>query len=140
MLEWAVAILTLAALCIAVWELRENAKIAGQAHAREAWLKYLELGFHNPQFGSTDLIMNHLKLTNFKDLENVDSWEGEQYLWYVDIMLESCESLINFFPKDAWIETIENNIGFHIIAIRHTWIKERTCYSNKLASIVDNLV
>lgn len=139
-LEWLVALLTLAALCIAVWELRANAKIAGQTHAREAWLRYLELGIQYPQFGSTRIAKKNLNISAIEDLYLLETDETERYLWFVDILLESCESLVNYFPEYEWQKTISYNISLHREAIEYNWNTEKDFYSKKLREKVETIL
>ena len=138
-LEWVVAVATVIALLIAAWELRANARNGGQTHAREAWMKYLELGLQYPELGSDDIAMQHFKMKTIHDLFHSKSVAVERYIWFLDIMLEACESLIDYFPTDSWKNTIKFNIRLHEKSLRHIWVDECDFYSKALCDLVDEV-
>ena len=131
-----VALTTVIAVGIAVWELRENARISGQTHAREAWMRYLELGFHNPEYGSTELAIACLKLQSVSELWDKGSVESERYWWFLDVMMEATESLLRYFPEREWKNTIKYNLYLHRGALSYFWTDEEKFYSRELSDIV----
>ena len=135
-LDLVVAATTIGALLFAASEIKENSKIAGQAHAREAWLRYLDLGFQNPQYGSTQLALRHLKMDEVEELWSKESNETEKYWWFLDTMMEACESLINYFPEQEWRNTIKFNLGLHVESLQMIWAEERDFYSESLREFV----
>ena len=139
-LEWIVAIATVVALLIAAWELRANAKISGQAHAREAWMRYLELGLQYPEYSSTEVTLKILKVPNVIRLWEKESRETLKYWWFFDCMMEACESLVNYFPEREWRNTIRYNLLLHEKALRFTWDNEKSYYSDKLNAIVTEVL
>lgn len=139
-LEWVVAAATVIALVVAAWELRASARTAGQAHAREAWSKYLELGFHHPQYGSTEMAIEKLGLKSAQALYEAGTEGAERYWWFLDIMLESCESLVNYFPEREWKNTIKFNLRLHRPAIRVTWKSEAGFYSDRLCRMMQEVL
>jgi hypothetical protein len=138
--NWIVTGVTATGLIVALWQLFQNNKIAGQAHAREAWMRYLEHGFQHPEYGSTDLAIQNLDVNNIHDLWNNEILETERYWWFLDIMMESCESLVKYFPQKEWKNTIQFNLRIHADAIKLMWDGERHLYSNKLCNIVDEVL
>jgi hypothetical protein len=134
-----VAVATVIAVLIAVWELRANAKTSGQTHAREAWMRYLDMGFNNPQFGSTQMAIKHLKIKDITDLWDAGTLDTERYWWFLDIMMEAAESLVNYFPEKSWQDTIKYNISLHEEAVRFLWQAEKGYYSDNLNDLVDEV-
>ena len=140
LLEWLLAIMTMIGLCFAGWELRANARISGQAHAREAWMRYLEHGINYPEYGSTQLAIQELGLKNLEELWIKETRETERYWWFLDIMMESCESLVNYFPENEWQNTIEYNLRLHAEALKLIWYAERQFYSENLGRLVTKVI
>lgn len=138
--DMAVGVATILALVLAGWQLRQNAKIAGQTHARGAWLRYLELGLQYPQYGSTEIAKRTLNVKSIEEIYLQESPESEAYLWFVDIMMESCESLVNYFPHKEWQDTIRYNISLHKGTIKHSWKSEGKFYSNNLQVLIGEVL
>lgn len=138
--DWVVAIATVIALVFAAWQLRANAKSAGQSHAREAWMLYLQLGLQNPDLSTVKFAMKSLKMGSVHELISGGVIGSERYLWFLSVMLEACESLIEYFPSDHWIETIKFNLSLHQEAIRLLWQREACFYSEALCDIVQEFL
>ncbi|HYD23889.1 MAG TPA: hypothetical protein VEB68_03770 [Croceibacterium sp.] len=138
--DWVVTVATAVGVFLAVWQLRQNAKIAGQTHARDAWIRYLEHGFQHPEYGSTELAMQCLGVSDVRQLWNEETPENERYWWFLDIMMESSESLINFFPQREWQNTIKFNLRLHAVAIRLMWKGEKQFYSDLFCELVEEVL
>lgn len=138
--DWIVTVATVGAILIAAWELRASSRNAGQTHAREAWMQYLSLGLQNPELGATNFTIDHFKMKSVNELIEGNSIESERYLWFLDIMMEACESLINYFPTDIWKNTIKFNIRLHKGAIEALWTNERNFYSAELGKIIEEVL
>lgn len=131
---------TVIAVLIAGWELRSGTKISGQTHARDAWLRYLECGFQNPQFGSTALALRHCSQPSAASLWEIETNDSERYFWFLDLMMEAAESLVNYFPEKEWENTIKYNISLHKEAIIFLWDGEKNYYSERLVRIVTEVI
>lgn len=138
--NWIVTAAAVIGIAVALWQQFQNNKIAGQAHAREAWVRYLEHGFQNPEYGSTALAMEKLGVNDVHDLWNNETQDNERYWWFLDLMMESCESLVNFFPHREWKNTVKFSVRNHADAIRIMWDGERHMYSEALCRIVDEVL
>jgi hypothetical protein len=119
--DWIVAISTVIALFFAAFQLRANARSAGQTHAREAWLMYLELGLQNPDLGSDQLAIKQFEFANASELIAGEKLDSERYLWFQSVMLEACESLLEYFPQETWTSTIKFNLSLHKEVLRLMW-------------------
>jgi hypothetical protein len=142
MQEWAdliVAVATVVAVLIAAWELRASAQTSGQTHAREAWLRYLELGLANPQFGTTKFALKHLKINSVEVMWGLGSADSERYWWFLDIMMEAAESLVNYFPEKEWQNTIKYNLLLHRDALVFIKDDESKFYSEKLSDLIEEI-
>ena len=103
-------------------------------------MRYLELGLQNPDLSDTALAMKQLRISSVEKLVGGGTIASERYLWFLDIMMEACESLINYFPTRLWEDTIKSNLRLHLPAIRLKWPDERKFYSDNLALIVDEVI
>lgn len=138
--SWIVTGVAVIGVAVALWQQFQNNKIAGQAHAREAWIRYLEHGFQHPEYGSLELAMETLGVNDVQELWNNETPETERYWWFLDIMMEACESLVHYFPQREWQKTIQYNVRTHADAIRLMWGGEKHLYSYKLGEIVDEVL
>ena len=138
--DWIVALTTLGALVLAIRQLRDNAKAAGQAHARQAWMAYLQLGAQYPQFGSTEIAMRLLKVKSVDELYEKGAMETERYWWFLDNMLEAMEALVVYFPEQDWKNTIEFNLRLHREAVRYRWPETHMFFSEALCRIAEGVL
>jgi hypothetical protein len=138
--NWIVTGVAVVGLAVALWQQFQNNKIASQAHAREAWVRYLEHGFQHPEYGSTALAMETLGVNDVHELWNNETRENERYWWFLDLMMESCESLANCFPQREWKNTVKFSVRNHADAIGIMWSGERHLYSDKLCKLVDQVL
>jgi len=138
--NWATVLVTLVALWIARRQLQYNAKAAGQAHARQAWMSYLRLGVEYPQFGSTADAMRMLGVASVDELYTRGSLETERYWWFLDIMLEAMEALVEYFPEKEWQNTIEFNLKLHRDGIQYRWPETHIFFSDQLCRITKRVL
>lgn len=136
----AIALLTLIALIVAVLQLRQNAKQSRESYARDAWLRYLEIGLEHPLFHSTDSAIASIGASSASDLLKLETSDSERYFWFVDIMLEASERMLLFSEEKFIEDTVLENLNFHLEAIKLTWESQGRFYSDTLRSMVDQAI
>ena len=110
---------------------------AREAAALAAWNLYLRLCFENPAYASADQARKVIP-NGLKGLRENPSLEAEKYLWFLSIVLNSCEQVLLGMPKaNEWRSSLVDQIWYHAEAIQQFWVggweKE---YSPKMRAIV----
>lgn len=138
--EWVVAVSAVVALGLTAWQLKENARLASENFARQAWAEYLRLGLQNPELGECRAAIKFLKIGSIEDLVSGESIPSQRYLWFLAVLLEAAESLLASFPVDQWRLTVEENLGYHAEALAEIWGAEGPTYSNQLNNLVKKVI
>lgn len=134
--EWVVAIATVGALLIAIWQIRENGKLARQDTAIQTWMEYVRLGLANPDLGETRIALKYLRIRSAEKLVSGDTIGSQRYLWFLTVMLDACQNLILHRFTKLWNTTIEENIRYHREALAILWPDESKHYSKTFGVLV----
>lgn len=117
-----------------------NARLARETVAVTTYSDYLHVAFENPEYSSGRLAAPTIGLVPKDKLlwwqectpeERRKIWENiedhctdqtEKYLWYLSIVLSSCEKIIQHVPKsNAWTETVKAQLRYHWYALEDVW-------------------
>jgi hypothetical protein len=143
LLDAVVAFGTLAAIAIAVFQLRANRIAASEAFARQMWTDYLKLGLENPDLGETRIARRELKL-GLEQLVSGDSRDAQRYLWFLTVVLDACENIDAHLQTETWTRTVREQLRFHKEALRQLWRGPNDnwhqFYSARLGTIVDSVL
>jgi hypothetical protein len=132
----ALAFISLVAIVFAYWTITENRKNQREQTARNAYIKYIELAFHNPEFAEPDWKKIHFSELTFdppydyerKDPDNCGPKERfERYCWFVSIMMNTADLVFAGAPSDALLQQMM------IVQIAYHWkyinyFKEKESY------------
>jgi len=137
-MDLAVALGTVLAVVTAVWQLRSNRRVACEEFARNLWLDYLKIGLENPHLGETRCALAEYPGITPADLMEGDSLPSQRYLWFVTIVLDTCENIIRYLPRKDWDPTIVEQIRYHRPALEVAWRRDlRRFYSRELNEYVE---
>lgn len=134
--EWLVAAGTVGALFLAVWQIRQNGKLARQENAIQMWMEYVRLGLANPELGEDHIAIKYLKVRTAEHLVSGETLASQRYLWFLTVMLDACEHLFLHVRSERWIITIEQNVGYHCKTLALVWPDEARHYSKNFGELV----
>jgi hypothetical protein len=146
--DWLVAIATVVALIVAVIQLRLNRQLSAENFAQSLWTEYLKLGLQNPELSQSWTAVKFLSdVNNYDDLAKGGTIGSERYLWFLTIMLDTCEAILNYLPQDTWPQTVEVQIRFHRPVLQRIWNHVSPsgeawarCYGAAFRGIVDRVL
>jgi hypothetical protein len=127
---------TIGALLLAVWQLRQNARLASDAAALQTWMEYLRLGLDNPDLGETRIALSRFKMKSVQALLSGNTMGSQRYLWFLTILLDACDNLVRQFSTRRWHQTVEYNLGLHRPALMACWSDVGPYYSDALGALV----
>jgi len=139
-----IALTAIAALGVGWLQLRANEQLSRENYAIGTWSQYLKVGFENPAFCSERLAMREYSLKTVGELVSGESLASEKYLWFLTIVLDTCEAVLTYLPREDWERTIVNQLKFHRSALAQVWDHEsepwRHFYGPRLNAIVTRVL
>ncbi len=121
---------------IGAWIALHQISASREAAALSAWNDYLRLCFENPQYACADQAGKTVP-NGLNHLEDNPSIEAEKYLWFLSIVLNSCEQvLLGMRNVSDWRGTLVDQVWYHAAAIHQLWDEWKEGYSPKLKDIV----
>lgn len=138
--DWIVAIATVSALLLAVWQIRTNGRLARQDTAIQMWMEYLRLGLDNPDLGETRIALRYLRIKSVDNLVAGDTLNSQRYLWFLTVLLDAGENLILHRFSPLWQTTIEQNVGYHRDALALIWPEEAQHYTPQFGELVERVI
>jgi hypothetical protein len=87
---------------IAVRTIHNNRQIQREQTANNAYIKYIELAFHNPEFATPNWAKIDLDEKNFglaDDPEEQKKEKFERYCWFVSIMMNTANFVFTEVPQ-----------------------------------------
>jgi len=107
------AVIALVALGAAYRQVTSARKNQREANADALWRSYLRLAFRHPKFADPGL-EPHLARFDYEALTiNGDPELFQQYEWFVDFVLDSCERVLELDSSEEWNETVRTQLDFH---------------------------
>lgn len=131
-----IAVATIVAVIVAIWQLRSNRRVACEDFARQIWLDYLKIGLENPELGETRCALARFPGVTAKDLILGDRECSQKYLWFLTIVLDTCENVLRYLPRTDWEPTLIEQLRFHRPALIEMWNDDRRFYSKALDRLV----
>jgi hypothetical protein len=131
------------AIYVAFQTIDANREIQREQTARNAYIKYIELAFHNPEFAEPDWEKINLVEETFDSPDNPERKKSDgpereerfaRYCWFVSIMMNTAHLVFTAKPKDP-VRQEEDRVrqDLMILQIAYHWkyieyIKEREKY------------
>jgi len=138
--NWIVALATIAALLLTVWQPRQNYQSTREVFAQQMWVEYLRLGLSNPDLGETRIALKQLKMRDASALVSGDTISSQRYLWFLTVLLDACESLLCFGNQRRWDLTIRENLAYHREALAVLWDTEHAFYTEEFDAVVRDVI
>ena len=135
-LDAIVAAATLLAVGVAIWQLRSSRRVACEDFARQLWLDYLKTGLDHPEFGETRCALAAFPGMTPKDLIDGNHECSQRYLWFLTVLLDTCENVLRYLPRRDWEPTLIEQLRFHRPALKEFWDEECRFYSGALDKLV----
>jgi hypothetical protein len=127
----------IAALVPGYIALRKASDVNREGAALQAHRDYLKLCFEQPEFSSTEQFIRHNPKTPLADLMAERDVASVKYLWFLSIMLSTCEQISLFVSsKDEWQAVVRDQIRYHHGAINEVWGEWAGHYHPKLKLLV----
>jgi len=123
----ALAFISLVAIGVAGWTITENRKIQREQTARNAYIRYIELAFHHPEFAAPDWENIHFDEESYGPPNVPDRKERfERYCWFVSIMMHTVDFVFTTVPRDRVLQKLMIlQISYHWKYIEHFKSKEK---------------
>jgi hypothetical protein len=131
-----VAVGTVLAVAVAIWQLRSNRRVACEDFARQLWLDYLKIGLENPELGETRCVLAAYPDLTPKDLVTGNHIGSQRYLWFLTVLLDTCENVLRYLQRSDWERGVVEQLRFHRPALKEMWPDEQEFYSDRLARMV----
>jgi hypothetical protein len=94
---------------------------AREAAALAAWNGYLRLCFENPTYACADQARKVVP-KGLLQLSKNPSPEAEKYQWFISIVLNSCEQVLQGMPDaNEWRATLIDQVWYHAEAVNQLW-------------------
>ena len=138
--DWIVALGTIGAVLMAVWQLRVNSRLADQNAATQMWLEYIRIGLQNPELGEGHIALKYLRVSNYEALVEGNTLKSQRYLWFLTLLLDTCETIILHKFTDRWKLTIETNLRYHKESLALFWPTEAVYYSREFGVLVEKVI
>ena len=126
------------ALVLGVLQMRSSAKVSREGGALQAHRDYLKMCFEYPDFCSTDQFVASHSARELQDLLEERTTGQVKYVWFLSIMLNSIEQIIEFVSaKGGWRDLAVSQVRYHYGAMVMFWQEYRDHYGETLSGIVD---
>jgi hypothetical protein len=133
--------LTAAALAFAYTQIRANRRLSRESSALTAYREYLKLCLEHPNLSSWTLFAREHEGIKPAAIKDVLNSESERYLWFLSILLETCEGMLNDVPdSDHWRLALANQLKYHRKALEVLWREWRETYSKPMQTFVDEVL
>lgn len=127
------AIFALAAIVYAVRQIRETKRASREANALQSHREFLSLCFQNPKYSSSLVFARNTKRTTFANITEDLELDTECYLWFVSILLNNCEQVLDSVRNDgAWRLVLSDQLRIHYPALDVLWPDWGDGYSKRL--------
>lgn len=95
-------IISICAVFVAVWTIRANRRTQREQTARNAYIKYIEVAFHNPEFAFPDWNKIDLDAQRFQLSDDpIDSKRlFERYEWFLSIVMNTANFVLTSVPAN----------------------------------------
>ncbi len=145
--DWVLASAGIAALLLTLLQIRENGRLARMGESWRLWSEYLKLGFDNPWFGSTPLLLRRAGQKSFRAFWNIDNEQlsaenielREKYAWFLTALLNAAEGLATGPRASLWKTTLIGQLGDHRIALQEIW-RDGDAWGKEFDPALDRLV
>ena len=136
------AVLTLGvavvALAYARRQIDANSETARETTALTAYREYLRLCFDFPEYSSSHLAAEALKVQNWNGITEKLTPKSERYLWMITILLNTCEQVLAAEPEDPeWRSALRDQLSYHEAALQHVWPLWRAHYGGPLRELIE---
>ena len=127
----------LVALVPGIIQILSGIRANREAGALQAHRDYLRLCFDNPEYSSTALFKQAHPEVYLATIEQALTPVTEKYLWFVSVLLNTCEQLILFVSSKAeWRAVAVSQLSYHADVLRVVWPSWRTHYSAEMDVLV----
>ena len=107
----------------------------------QAFRDQIKLCFQEPQFSSTEMFQKAHPSIDLARLEESLTPETERYLWFLTMLLSTCEEIATFVSaRGKWRKILVLHIGFHAPAFRVLWPNWRKFYTASVRAIVEEAI
>ena len=131
----------IAALFPATRQFQENARIARETVALNAYNDYLRIAFENPEFCCAHLAAKKIGIGSWTGIQGKVTPESEKYLWYLSILLNAAEQIVSNVPlSDTWINTIRDQFRYHYSPLKEIWPIWQSHYEGDIKRLVDEVM
>jgi hypothetical protein len=137
------AAIALAAVILAFCQISINRRQAHETLAMEAYRALLQMCFEHPQYSSAELYAKDVKLCrNVQEINlGEESVESERYLWFLSILLNTCEEILeSVAPDPAWEAVIGVQLSYHEYSLQILWPEWYKYYGDELQQRVNLLL
>ncbi|ANL38310.1 hypothetical protein [Rhizobium phaseoli] len=131
------ALAAVGALCYAVIQVSATKRLARESDALQAHREYLSLCLEHPGLSSSLLFAKNQKIRSFDEIDTMLSPETEAYLWFLSIVLNTCEQILeNVAAKGPWRRILHNQLRIHWPALEKMWPKWENAYGGRLRRLM----
>ena len=131
-------LVAMAAIIPALMQVTHGRRLSREAGALQAHREFIKLCFDHPQFSSTDLFKKSHPNVDIVGIGDVLTADSERYLWFLSIMLNSCEQILNYVSSEGpWCEVVEAQLSFHAEALHSVWDEWESHYGVQMRQLVN---
>lgn len=136
------AAIAVVAVFIALWQIKINRRQARETLAMEAHRLLVQTCFKFPEYSTAEMYAKFVKGCRLKEVRLDEmTVESERYLWFLSLLLNTCEQIIETVcPDSAWDAVVANHLSDHEHSLRFLWPGWRKYYAPALQDRVDQLV
>lgn len=139
--EWVSAIVAGGALCYAVFQVRDSRQAGRELDARATHREYLSLCMQHPELSSSIMFAKKTNRSDFHGIAEELTPESESYLWFVSILLNNCEQILESIPeKEGWREILRSQLEYHRPVLLVKWKDWKNSYTPKTRKLVDEVI
>jgi hypothetical protein len=102
------AVAVVVGVVVAVCTIYVSARIQREQTARNAYIKYIELAFHHPEFAAPDWEKINFDAESFGPSKDPKERKKkfEQYCWFVSIMMHTVDFVFTAAPSNAVLQDV----------------------------------
>jgi hypothetical protein len=134
-------IVAILALRYAAKQIDEGKSTSRSVDARQAHRDYLHLCVDRPELSSSLMFAKKNGLVTFAGIDDNLSMESEAYLWLLSVLLNNCEQILEGLSSSGpWRKVLHNQLRIHYPAFEVLWPGWKNGYSNKLKSLMQEVL
>tara|TARA_B100000678_G_scaffold177164_1_gene147767 strand:+ start:285 stop:881 length:597 start_codon:yes stop_codon:yes gene_type:complete len=133
--------IAVATLLAGLLQMNRAVRLSHEMNALDSYQAYLNLCIEYPEFTSTTLAKEKLKIDDMSKVDDLITPEAERYVWFISFLLSSCEKILRSANSSRkWSLIIENQLSYHRSTLVAVWPRWSFFFSSQLDELVRKVI